>query len=97
MFSGLKTQCQQAVEALPQPPPIGAYVPQCDKQGRYIPLQFHGSTGYSWCVDAEGKEIPGTLTPPSNPPPKCPKQGDMVARVTLNILSNKPKKEHTQR
>ncbi|EDO39095.1 predicted protein, partial [Nematostella vectensis] len=32
-------------------PLIGAYIPQCDKDGRYSALQCHGSTGYCWCVN----------------------------------------------
>jgi len=70
------TACQQAVQTatsgsptLPLPP--GAYVPQCDENGEYRPLQHHGSTGNSWCVTREGIEIPGTRTPPGQPFPNC--------------------------
>jgi len=50
---------------------VGVYVPECDEQGNYRPLQHHGSTGYSWCVDEHGREIPGTNTPPGKPHPDC--------------------------
>ena len=50
---------------------VGAYIPQCDEQGNYRPLQHHGSTGYSWCVDEHGREIPGTSSPPGQPNPDC--------------------------
>ncbi len=31
----------------------GAYVPACQDNGLFAPTQFHGSTGYSWCVNVE--------------------------------------------
>ncbi|KAK1789311.1 hypothetical protein P4O66_015245 [Electrophorus voltai] len=40
----------------------GFYAPQCDEQGNYRPLQCWHSTGYCWCVDKDGNEIPGTLS-----------------------------------
>uniref|UniRef100_A0A8C8E7R5 Nidogen 2 n=1 Tax=Otus sunia TaxID=257818 RepID=A0A8C8E7R5_9STRI len=49
----------------PGPSPVGdGHVPQCDEEGRYRPLQCHGSTGHCWCVDAAGQEIAGTRTAP---------------------------------
>ncbi|KAM9465918.1 nidogen-2 isoform 1-T1 [Clarias gariepinus] len=72
-----KTQCehhrdsvqrQNQVEGLPL---IGAYVPQCDEEGRYRSQQCHGSTGYCWCVDSRGQERAGTRTPPGSPPANC--------------------------
>jgi len=67
------TACQKAAEAAGgESAPPGAYVPQCDKAGQYIPLQFHASSGHSWCVRRDGTEIPGTRTPPGNKPvPDC--------------------------
>ncbi|KAM9312424.1 HLA class II histocompatibility antigen gamma chain [Gastrophryne carolinensis] len=38
----------------------GAFVPQCDEQGNYIPKQCWRSTGYCWCVYNNGTEIPET-------------------------------------
>lgn len=31
----------------------GAYVPTCQDDGRFAAVQFHGSTGYSWCVNVQ--------------------------------------------
>ena len=71
-----KTLCQKARDELlgesaPHPPPPGAYVPQCDENGEFKPMQFHGSTGHSWCVARDGTEIPGSRTPRGRPPPTC--------------------------
>ncbi|KAE8279492.1 H-2 class II histocompatibility antigen gamma chain Ia antigen-associated invariant chain [Larimichthys crocea] len=30
---------------------IGAFVPQCDMNGNFLPQQCSGSTGYCWCVN----------------------------------------------
>nr|XP_034996890.1 nidogen-2 [Zootoca vivipara] len=51
--------------------PGAPHVPECDDQGNYRPLQCHGSTGYCWCVDTDGKEIPGSRVPPSTSLPIC--------------------------
>ena len=60
----------------PGPSPVGdGHVPQCDEEGRYRPLQCHGSTGYCWCVDAAGQEIAGTRTAPGSTPPRCGSPG----------------------
>uniref|UniRef100_A0A8C6HUC7 Nidogen 2 n=1 Tax=Mus spicilegus TaxID=10103 RepID=A0A8C6HUC7_MUSSI len=47
------------------------HIPQCDDQGNFVPLQCHGSTGFCWCVDRNGHEVPGTQTPPGSTPPHC--------------------------
>ncbi|XP_065644379.1 uncharacterized protein LOC100208971 isoform X5 [Hydra vulgaris] len=52
----------------------GAYVPQCEANGKYQVLQRHGSTGYKWCVDPNsGEEIPGTRFGPGIKDPVCDK------------------------
>ncbi|XP_021257168.1 nidogen-2 [Numida meleagris] len=48
------------------------YVPQCDAQGHFNPLQCHGDSGYCWCVDESGREIQGTRSEPGSPPPCLP-------------------------
>ncbi|XP_070768943.1 CD74 molecule, major histocompatibility complex, class II invariant chain a [Enoplosus armatus] len=53
--SSIKTKCQ-----MESPGKLGSYVPQCDEQGRYKPMQCWHSTGYCWCVDEDGKVIEGT-------------------------------------
>ncbi|XP_029930951.1 nidogen-2 isoform X2 [Myripristis murdjan] len=74
-----KTQCEQHRDSLqsgsePQgQPSLGAFIPQCDSEGQYRPLQCHGSTGHCWCVDSRGQERAGTRTPPGTPPVDCDK------------------------
>ncbi|XP_024150167.1 nidogen-2 isoform X2 [Oryzias melastigma] len=73
-----KTECEynrdraqsSGSDGLPDP---GLYVPQCNTEGQYVPLQCLGSTGYCWCVDPRGQEIPGTRTSPDTPPTDCDK------------------------
>uniref|UniRef100_A0A3Q2CM74 Nidogen 2a (osteonidogen) n=1 Tax=Cyprinodon variegatus TaxID=28743 RepID=A0A3Q2CM74_CYPVA len=54
-------------------PPLGAYVPQCDESGQYLPQQCQPSTGYCWCVNKDGEEREGTRTPPGTQPKDCTK------------------------
>ncbi|XP_043926434.1 thyroglobulin-like [Protopterus annectens] len=54
-----KTKCEQ--EASRVVLMLGAFVPQCDEKGDYLPKQCHGSTGHCWCVDRNGTRIAGTL------------------------------------
>ncbi|XP_062868655.1 nidogen-1 isoform X2 [Trichomycterus rosablanca] len=67
-----KTQCEQERESAlaasssggfgifrPRPA-VGQYVPQCDPNGDYTPTQCHESIRQCWCVDRNGREIPGT-------------------------------------
>ncbi|XP_029306242.1 nidogen-1 isoform X2 [Cottoperca gobio] len=72
-----KTQCethrdslQGATGAGPRGPrpPVGQYIPTCDENGRYEPMQCHGSTGHCWCVDRNGQEIPGSRSGPGSRP-----------------------------
>ncbi|XP_042626556.1 H-2 class II histocompatibility antigen gamma chain [Cyprinus carpio] len=53
----VQSKCQ--LESQKQMKP-GFYKPQCDEQGNYLPMQCWHSTGYCWCVDKNGNEIPGT-------------------------------------
>ncbi|XP_062417347.1 nidogen-2 isoform X2 [Pungitius pungitius] len=72
-----KSQCEQHRDSLQggreqdSRPSLGAFVPQCDSDGRYRPLQCHGSTGHCWCVDVRGQERAETRTPPGTPPKDC--------------------------
>uniref|UniRef100_A0A8D0Y467 Nidogen-2 n=1 Tax=Sus scrofa TaxID=9823 RepID=A0A8D0Y467_PIG len=70
---GLKPCEHQQREAQAQRTHPGArlHIPQCDEQGHFLPLQCHGSTGFCWCVDSNGQEVPGTRTPPGSLPPHC--------------------------
>ncbi|CAK6432078.1 unnamed protein product [Pipistrellus nathusii] len=71
--SGLKTceRQQRAAQAQHLYPGVRIHIPQCDEQGHFRPLQCHGSTGFCWCVNPDGHEIPGTRTPPGSNPPHC--------------------------
>ncbi|XP_041803273.1 nidogen-1 [Chelmon rostratus] len=72
-----KTRCQAHRDSLlgvtefgprgPRPP-VGQYIPACDENGAYEPMQCHGSTGHCWCVDRNGQEIPGTRSGPGSRP-----------------------------
>ncbi|KAF5922013.1 hypothetical protein HPG69_015463 [Diceros bicornis minor] len=81
-----KTRCQQEREHIlgaagtadPQRQrPLGLFVPECDEHGHYKPTQCHGSTGYCWCVDRDGREVEGTRTRPGMRPP-CKSEGGAV-------------------
>ncbi|XP_046873594.1 equistatin-like [Hypomesus transpacificus] len=64
-----QTYCEYwRASATPQP---GAYVPQCDSEGQFLPTQCWGSTGHCWCVNGAGDGISGTQTPPGQPKPNC--------------------------
>lgn len=36
------------------------FLPQCDASGEFTPVQCYGETSYCWCVDKDGREVPGT-------------------------------------
>lgn len=36
------------------------FLPQCDASGEFTPVQCYGETTYCWCVDKDGREVPGT-------------------------------------
>lgn len=64
----------------PRPLP-GQFVPTCDAQGEYEPMQCHDSIGQCWCVDRDGQEISGSRTGPGTFP-ECPDQGPGPIRPT---------------
>ncbi|MFY1826929.1 thyroglobulin type-1 repeat-containing protein [Myxococcus fulvus] len=66
--------CAKAVEETADPPPMpGRFVPQCTDKGYYKLVQFHGSTGYSWCVNpSTGAKVEGTDVAPGKGTPTCP-------------------------
>ncbi|XP_044137070.1 HLA class II histocompatibility antigen gamma chain isoform X3 [Bufo gargarizans] len=51
------TPCQLTAKRHSLP---GAYVPQCDSNGDFTPMQCWRSTGYCWCVYRNGTEVEGT-------------------------------------
>uniref|UniRef100_A0A4W3IYG7 Nidogen 2 n=1 Tax=Callorhinchus milii TaxID=7868 RepID=A0A4W3IYG7_CALMI len=52
-------------------PSVGFYAPECDEDGKFRPLQCHGSIGQCWCVNERGQEIPGTRSFPGTDQPRC--------------------------
>ena len=58
---------------------LGEFIPQCEEDGSYSPLQCWGSTGYCWCVDGNGVEIPGTALGPGQGTPNCSESGDSLS------------------
>lgn len=57
--SAVEVQSKCQLESQRQVRP-GYFKPQCDEQGNYLPMQCWHSTGYCWCVDKDGAEIPDT-------------------------------------
>ena len=41
-------------------PMVGVFVPRCADDGSYARTQCHGSTGFCWCADKDGKKFPET-------------------------------------
>ena len=41
--------------------PLGTFMPTCKKNGEFKETQCHGSTGYCWCVDENGKRVQGIV------------------------------------
>uniref|UniRef100_A0A4W6BYK5 Thyroglobulin type-1 domain-containing protein n=2 Tax=Lates calcarifer TaxID=8187 RepID=A0A4W6BYK5_LATCA len=79
-----KTHCEHHRDSVQTTSPegypiVGAYVPQCDAEGQYLPRQCHGSSGHCWCVDSRGQERAGTRTPPGTPFVDCDKPGEIAA------------------
>ena len=79
LFSFGQTPCLDAVAN--STGLIGEYVPQCEEDGSYSPMQCWSSTGYCWCVDENGEEIPGTSLGPGEGLPNCNEQAN-----SLNVL-----------
>ncbi|XP_041464168.1 uncharacterized protein LOC446192 isoform X6 [Lytechinus variegatus] len=51
---------------------VGVYTPSCTTEGKYEPVQCHGSIGFCWCADIEtGLEREGTRMRGT---PECPAQ-----------------------
>eukprot|EP00929_Paragymnodinium_shiwhaense_P067807 TRINITY_DN34092_c0_g2_i2.p1 TRINITY_DN34092_c0_g2~~TRINITY_DN34092_c0_g2_i2.p1 ORF type:complete len:631 (-),score=102.64 TRINITY_DN34092_c0_g2_i2:65-1957(-) len=73
-----QTRCEQqrdVADALLQQRRIGVFVPRCDDDGDFAPIQCHASTGQCWCVDEAGDELSGTRSRP----------GPMVKDVCLDL------------
>ena len=53
-------QQQSAEESISNKQVLGAFVPQCQPDGSYKPVQCHALTGFCWCVDDNGTRVQGT-------------------------------------
>ncbi|XP_054989842.1 nidogen-2 [Sorex araneus] len=55
------TMCQrwraQLLEVYKGQPKDDQYLPQCDDEGEFIPVQCQGNSDFCWCVNKEGKEV----------------------------------------
>ena len=72
-YTTAATKCEQLSSQASANGLVGAYVPQCNEDGTFQSEQCWGSTGYCWCVDEYGKEIPGTKI---RGKPNCSKKGN---------------------
>ncbi|XP_065054572.1 uncharacterized protein LOC135683288 isoform X1 [Rhopilema esculentum] len=89
----LKTALKIDGKVIPAP---GVFLPTCEADGRYSPLQCHQSIGTCWCVDKNGTEVDGTRTKESRPncdraPTKCEK----LRRQILSGLERVPDDERS--
>ena len=58
-----KTDCQRKKEAgdlKSSRGVVGHFTPSCEADGSFSKVQCHGSTGYCWCAEADGREVEGT-------------------------------------
>ncbi len=72
---------------------IGEFIPDCEDDGSYTAMQCWASTGYCWCVDENGAEIPGTSLPSWQGFPECDsylaiehKQGSVDGKQPLKMI-----------
>ena len=52
---------------------MGTYIAQCKADGSWESKQCHGSTGFCWCVDADGRRLGSAIPPSSNVILECKK------------------------
>jgi hypothetical protein len=80
--------CAQELENTADVPVMpGSYKPQCTEKGHYQLVQFHGSTGYKWCVDpSTGVKIEGTEVAPGQGEPTCPACAALLSKALDKIL-----------
>ena len=68
--------CEAEEEAMNNCEGLGCYIPQCNDDCNWEPMQCWSSTGYCWCVDEDGLEIPDTSTPSWQGLPDCEENMD---------------------
>ena len=67
----LENCCEAAEIATDSCGGIGCYITQCTAECTWETIQCWSSTGYCWCVDENGVEIPGTSIPSWQGSPDC--------------------------
>ena len=65
----------------------GAFIPQCNKDGKYKQVQCHGSTGYCWCVHDNGKKRKETEVRFKQPNCTTGRLYEVVKSSTNKVLS----------
>ncbi|XP_049820200.1 proteoglycan Cow isoform X2 [Aethina tumida] len=70
-----------AVKRKITPDLLGVYVPDCDSQGYYKPVQCHNAIGMCWCVDKHGVEFANTRT---HSKPNCANEISKQTAVQTN-------------
>ncbi|XP_032223067.1 papilin isoform X2 [Nematostella vectensis] len=70
--------CQEKLQAvLANGTLIGAYIPKCEKNGYYEPVQCWGSVGSCWCVTPDGKHLDAT-------PPICQPSQSLFSKQDIS-------------
>ncbi|XP_029142343.1 thyroglobulin-like, partial [Protobothrops mucrosquamatus] len=59
------------------------YIPQCDGQGNWEPIQCYESTGHCWCVDETGRYVSDSLMTRSTQLPQCPSYCNLLKSKAL--------------
>lgn len=67
---------------------VGTYIPSCDNEGYYEPMQCHGTTGMCWCVNKHGVEFPNSRSHGKVDCGKCVIQVTFFGRGVLDIGAN---------
>lgn len=82
--------CTHALQSVPtvlmgkQPKPMpGLFVPKCDEDGFFMPMQHNEKHGEYWCVNRNGAEIRGSRT---NAKIACPINTMVSSEVDRNML-----------
>nr|XP_002733296.2 PREDICTED: mucin-2-like [Saccoglossus kowalevskii] len=82
------TSCwQQRKSALATP---GKFVPFCEPNGTFTPLQCNPNTGYCFCVDPAGHVVPKTVTHVTRGTPACWAFHGNVSNSTAARTSQRP-------
>ena len=76
------TYCQRKYREAPLQYYKSVLAPRCKLDGQYEEVQCQGSTGECWCVDKDGKELPGTRTTELV---KCPILGRCLNRLNGSV------------